>query len=392
MTPYRAKQVLALSAVSVNGGAVTGIAESGVHLVAFEGETTGDASYGPTDGQAYSRVQAGTDSGFGAYKLADPQILADVNANGLSFAADALDLSGINRFVQGAQVNGLIPLIPTGFTFPASGPDPVLSVPRDLTASPGGTVSVPVLLDEPMPAGSSGMTEATLALRYDPSVFDVSPADVHLGSIPGARGGWQLLALVDAASGQIAVALYGPAVMRDVAGSLVTMDLHVRADAPAGASAINLVDEVNLPGRGAVRTLVEDAQSAFVLSPAPTAAADDATDGIVSILHSAGPVGSAALLAGVYVGKSATRLWPPAGTAPLPLADSPASRSRVPLPPPTATRVGVGSRRAVPATNSAHRLPTTAALDVLFAQAELRPLPGPAQLLNGAPAKANQPS
>ena len=35
--------------------------------------------------------------------------------------------------------------------------------------------SIQVLLDHPHPAGSTGLTEAVLALRYDPSVLTVMP-------------------------------------------------------------------------------------------------------------------------------------------------------------------------------------------------------------------------
>src|SRR5205814_1953400 len=66
----------------------------------------------------------------------------------------------------------------------APGPDPVLSLPAVLQVGLGGTVRVPVELDDARPAGSTGLTQALLALRYDPAVWSVSAADVHLGSLP----------------------------------------------------------------------------------------------------------------------------------------------------------------------------------------------------------------
>ena len=43
-----------------------------------------------------------------------------------------------------------------------------------------------------IPAGSTGLTEAHLALTYDPSVFTVSARDVHLGSVLAAGSGWSV--------------------------------------------------------------------------------------------------------------------------------------------------------------------------------------------------------
>ena len=51
------------------------------------------------------------------------------------------------------------------------------------------------------------MTEAHLALTYDPSVLSVAPADITLGSIPGLGTGWQISSVVDAATGQIGITL-----------------------------------------------------------------------------------------------------------------------------------------------------------------------------------------
>ena len=40
------------------------------------------------------------------------------------------------------------------------------------------------MIDHPHPAGSTGLTEAILALTYDPTMLSVSPSDITLGSIP----------------------------------------------------------------------------------------------------------------------------------------------------------------------------------------------------------------
>ena len=65
---------------------------------------------------------------------------------------------------------------------------------------------VPVDIDTAHPDGSTGAMEAILALRYNPQVFDVSAADVQLGSL---TAGWQLTAVVNAQTGEIGIDLFG---------------------------------------------------------------------------------------------------------------------------------------------------------------------------------------
>jgi hypothetical protein len=72
-------------------------------------------------------------------------------------------------------------------------------------ANTSGVVNLPVLLDHPRPAGSTGLVEAELTLAYDPAILSVSAADITLGSIPSQGTGWQLSATVNAATGQISV-------------------------------------------------------------------------------------------------------------------------------------------------------------------------------------------
>ena len=84
--------------------------------------------------------------------------------------------------ILSAYLNGTaVTQIPTwpglAVTF-APGPDPTVSIPVDLRVGPDGTVTVPVNIDDPHPEGSTGLTQALIALTYDPTVFDVSAADI----------------------------------------------------------------------------------------------------------------------------------------------------------------------------------------------------------------------
>src|SRR5262249_51526578 len=72
-------------------------------------------------------------------------------------------------------------------------------------------------------------------------------------------------------------------VLVNAGGSLVTLTLHVRAAAPAGPAALNLVTAVNPTGVRVYRTEVDDDQGAFVLHPLVTDGDDPGVDGQVTI-------------------------------------------------------------------------------------------------------------
>src|SRR5262249_41576173 len=133
-----------------------------------------------------------------------------------------------------------IPAIPSNVTITPGGPDPTLSlgeVGRISNPSYSGIVTVPVMLDDPHPAGSTGMEEAVQALTYDPKVLTVSPADITLGSIFGSGSGWHLVSVVDQATGQIGIDLYSTTPITAMqAGSLVNIVFHVAPGAAASAT------------------------------------------------------------------------------------------------------------------------------------------------------------
>ena len=126
---------------------------------------------------------------------------------------------------------------------------------------------MPVLLDHPRPEGSTGLTEAVLALTYDPSVLSVSASDITLGSIPGQGKGWQLVSVVDPATGQIGIQLYSDTpITATQAGSLVNIAFHVLPGATVPATAVQLVNAVT-PNGQSFGTELADAQAAMILSP-----------------------------------------------------------------------------------------------------------------------------
>jgi hypothetical protein len=130
-----------------------------------------------------------------------------------------------------------------------------------------------VNIDTAHPAGSSGMIDAILALAYDPAAFDVSAADVHMGTVSESGAGWRLQAEVNSEKGLIGVELVGNnPVLSTAGGSLITVTMH-----PKSALANTFRTDSSLPPlrfvpsadpSGGVRvyqTQISDAKGAFVL-------------------------------------------------------------------------------------------------------------------------------
>ncbi len=267
---------------TIDGGTVPVVTSDGLHVVAFPGDATGlgGSAYTSADSVDIVRVAGKADSGFGAFPIVDPVIIGDLSDNGLMDSGDATIL---NSVFTGGNPAQLPPYAGPASNNP-SGPDPTVSIPTDLSAGLGGIVTVPVNIDDPVPGTNAGMTEATLALKYDPSVLSVSAADVSLGTVPASGTGWTLQVAVNQATGELGITLFSSTPITDPAGgSLVTINFHVNGTAVPGATAINLVSAVNPSGFNVLSTMVADTQGAFTLSSAPVGGVNSA-NGIVTIL------------------------------------------------------------------------------------------------------------
>ena len=90
---YGADALLHLAGVQLDAGARTVRAADGLEVVARLGDTSGDGAYSLLDVERLARVLLHADSGFGAWPLVDPTVLADIDRNGILQWADALELS-----------------------------------------------------------------------------------------------------------------------------------------------------------------------------------------------------------------------------------------------------------------------------------------------------------
>jgi hypothetical protein len=104
---YRTHQVIEITGVLVNEGALAAVGDHAVHVAAFLGDATGNEAYSALDGQRVLRLAALLDTGFAPYPLVDPVVIADVTGNG---AISSLDATRVLQEVVGLDRVEIPPL------------------------------------------------------------------------------------------------------------------------------------------------------------------------------------------------------------------------------------------------------------------------------------------
>ena len=162
---YGAVQVLDISDVEINAGAIDATADDAVHAVIFVGDANGNATYDTEDARLIARVGMGLDSGFAIdqptlsddyeilFPTIDPNIIGDVTGKE---SLSALDASDILRCITGLDTPN-IPEIP------------------DLIA-PTASIS---------PNGTSVSADITFTITFDE---DVTGVDVDDLTVTGSLG------------------------------------------------------------------------------------------------------------------------------------------------------------------------------------------------------------
>lgn len=267
--PYGAKQVLDLRDITLDTGAAVRD-DDGLHLVAYVGDASGNAKYSTLDVQRIQRAVLRMDSGFGAYPLIDPVVVADINGNG---ALSSLDAQRVLSEVMGLD-RAEIPAIPPGMTLTFSGPDPVVSA-ATVAGQPGETVVVPITLDT-----AAGLESVEITLVY--------PAD-SLRLLDVRRGGltqdFDYFVADTGTPGRIVIDMARMNAMTGGAGTLVELAFQIADDAQ-GSLAIDLqataLNETRLtlnaesqPGQDPTdgRIVLPVAQTPVVVVATPAAAA-----------------------------------------------------------------------------------------------------------------------
>jgi hypothetical protein len=250
-------------------------ADDGLHLAVFVGDGNASRTYTGGDATLQQRLIVGQGSGFSAYPLTDPMLIADVNRSDTLTGGDATLLQ---RMIVGTPITQAPPP-PTGITVPdVAGPDPRLFIPTILTGRPGDTVTIPVVLEVTEPSGIS-VAAIDLAIAYDPTVFTVS----NFVRGPLLDGFGFTTPIVNAATpGILRVtmsAAAGPELAFGATGVVFRFDATVAAEAAEGVSRINLLQNFESTFTG-----IEDNNIAsLTLVPAPTNADNDAVDGVFTV-------------------------------------------------------------------------------------------------------------
>jgi parallel beta-helix repeat protein len=173
LSRYGQSQVVRLSNVTVNDADALG--NSGVHVAALLGDTTGNRLITGQDATLIRRVDVALDSGFvgqsgtDAYRRTDPRLLGDVTGNGLVNSADA---SRVQLFVVNP---GAVPEIPPAVApfapilTPALGTTG-LAAPARVVAPLSGVIDVPVSL---LGTGTSRQSSVDFVVEYDASLLAI---------------------------------------------------------------------------------------------------------------------------------------------------------------------------------------------------------------------------
>jgi hypothetical protein len=289
--PYTSKQRLDLRNVVLLAGAspIPAIEDDAVHIATYLGDLNADGLISSADVTLSRRLIGGLDSGFATAQLADPRVVGDLTND---LAMSSADVTQARRYI-GALSSTIPALGPAG---PAIvGPDPLLSIPRNLVASAGGYVTIPIWVENTS-HGPIGIAGFDLVIAFDPERFELltsgelRPGLGHafaagtepfdLAFFPSAPGGVIHLTGNSRTGAELALA---PGERQ----TLAHITLRVREHAPKGPAAINL--RANHPATGVPTSLSDATGTSLLLAPAPTNAPGDPVDGVVTIRRG-GPV------------------------------------------------------------------------------------------------------
>ena len=274
--PYGTKAIFDIRNITLSDNR-SAVDDDGIGVSAFFGDVTGNGGYTGQDASLIARLAVNIDSGLERFKMLDPNIMADITGNGAISGQDT-------SLMMQAAVNINVPQIPSPLpvgTLAQGGPDPKLSIPQSLAGTAGQELSIPVNIDSIVDLTGTGLASGDLVIYFDPKVLDVS--DVSLGSLVANRSGWMISSKIDSLAGRIDIALSGTQRLEGkFSGEFVKIHATVRENAPAGASAINLAADSRYR-----QTQLNEGY--LTLIPAPTNAANDSIDGLLTIAATAPP-------------------------------------------------------------------------------------------------------
>ena len=266
--PYRAKNRLVITNVSVNDGHLEARGSKSTHLVAYPGDTTGNGSLSSLDASHVLRLSLGLDDRLPSFSRFGSQLVADVTGDGRIRRDDArhvlLEVVGLDS----AHVPDLPGVLPPVFIV---GPDPRVDIPTALSGPPGSTVEGPVNIDTAL-----GLIAADIRLSYDTSILDVSDVDgFRRGSVMSDQNGL-IIGNLQQEAGRLIVGIAVTTARDDISGAILEVDYEISEEAESGDTVLNL-ESVSLNENG------------LELNPVPREDPNDETDGRLTI-EATGPL------------------------------------------------------------------------------------------------------
>jgi hypothetical protein len=226
---YAASGALRITNLRINEGAIAGTADEAVEKVALIGNASGTGIYDPFDAHLISNVVVHNATGFDAFPLTDPTIVADVTGDGTLSGQDA---SLVLQQSVGLPVSQ-IPPVPAGFVPPGSPPpagaDPQVSVPSNVLANPGGSMTLPITIDD-----ASQLQSSLLQFTVDPSKLTLTNAT--LGAIDSAN--WSII--FNPANGKVAISNNGNTALPSGQAVIENLIFSVASNAVSGSTPVTI--------------------------------------------------------------------------------------------------------------------------------------------------------
>ena len=268
---YRSKAELTLSDVNLyklDNSTISTTLDQGVQLVSYIGDVTGDGRYNALDPLRIQRYLVNLDRWFAQFPLVDPLLVADVTGDGKVNALDALYMQ---RYLVNLPVAYLSAPPVTSVT--QSGLDPIIRLPKNLSAMRGQVVQVPVELQN-TDSQAINVNSFEVAVQIDPHAFRL----MKIKSSDKIRTNY------DDVQGILIIAGILPEVTLQPGESMIICSLQIKISAHTKATdyVLNLLEDVTI-GRAHYATSVNG--GTLKLVPAPTNESNDSVDGNIRILE-----------------------------------------------------------------------------------------------------------
>ena len=242
---YNAEDLLRVSGIIAGGGAIPTVEVDALHLVAYVGDADGNAAYSSNDAVLITRAVLSTDTGFAAYPLADPVIVADTDGDG--FLPSDAALQANEAGVAFSTANLARPPIP----LPGGPATHLVVLESPLAVTAGGSVLVNLIAEDASNNLATSLNGPVSLVASDGGIFPVTltngTATVQV-TLTGA--GSQTITATDVAQPMITGT--GPAVMVN-AGPASKLLVSAPTSAAAGTAflfTVTAVDAYNNPVAG----------------------------------------------------------------------------------------------------------------------------------------------